>query len=61
MDLTFATRLAASSESECQILNFTRPPYHGCLQIGTPPQLAKIEIENVHARMAGYGVGGDES
>jgi L-fuculose-phosphate aldolase len=30
--------------------------YHGCLQIGTPPQLAKIEIQNVRARMAGYGV-----
>ena len=30
--------------------------YHGCLQIGTPPQLAKAEIENVRARMAGYGV-----
>src|ERR1700722_1522590 len=30
--------------------------YHGCLQIGTPPLLAKAEIENVRARMAGYGV-----
>jgi L-fuculose-phosphate aldolase len=29
--------------------------YHGCLQIGTPPLLSKTEIENVHARMAGYG------
>ena len=34
--------------------------YHGCLQIGTPPLLSKAEIENVRARMAGYGVGGDE-
>jgi L-fuculose-phosphate aldolase len=33
--------------------------YHGCLQIGTPPLLSKAEIENVRARMAGYGVGGD--
>jgi L-fuculose-phosphate aldolase len=32
--------------------------YHGCLQIGTPPLLSKVEIENVRARMAGYGVGG---
>ena len=31
--------------------------YHGCLQIGTPPLLPKAEIENVRARMAGYGVG----
>jgi L-fuculose-phosphate aldolase len=30
--------------------------YHGCLQIGTPPLLSKIEIQNVRARMAGYGV-----
>jgi L-fuculose-phosphate aldolase len=29
--------------------------YHGCLQIGTPPLLSKTEIENVRARMAGYG------
>jgi L-fuculose-phosphate aldolase len=29
--------------------------YHGCLQIGTPPLLSKIEIENVRSRMAGYG------
>jgi L-fuculose-phosphate aldolase len=35
--------------------------YHGCLQIGTPPLLSKAEIENVRARMAGYGIGGDES
>jgi L-fuculose-phosphate aldolase len=34
--------------------------YHGCLQIGTPPLLSKAEIENVRARMAGYGIG-DES
>jgi len=33
--------------------------YHGCLQIGTPPVLSKAEIENVRARMAGYGVGED--
>ena len=33
--------------------------YHGCLQIGTPPLLPKAEIENVRARMAGYGIGGD--
>jgi L-fuculose-phosphate aldolase len=33
--------------------------YHGCLQIGTPPLLSKAEIENVRARMAGYGVGED--
>ena len=32
--------------------------YHGALQIGTPPLLSKDEIENVRARMAGYGVGG---
>ena len=32
--------------------------YHGALQIGTPPLLSKAEIENVRARMAGYGVGG---
>jgi L-fuculose-phosphate aldolase len=31
--------------------------YHGCLQIGTPPLLSKIEIQNVRARMAGYGIG----
>jgi L-fuculose-phosphate aldolase len=35
--------------------------YHGALQIGTPPLLSKDEIENVRARMAGYGVGGSES
>jgi L-fuculose-phosphate aldolase len=35
--------------------------YHGCLQIGTPPLLSKAEIENVRARMAGYGVGDDEN
>ena len=29
--------------------------YHGCLQIGTPPLLSKAEIENVRARMVGYG------
>src|SRR5258708_4520270 len=29
--------------------------YHGCLQIGTPPLLSKAEIENVSARLAGYG------
>ena len=29
--------------------------YHGCLQIGTPSLLSKAEIENVRARMAGYG------
>src|SRR3954454_6044791 len=29
--------------------------YHGCLQIGKPPLLSKEEIENVCARMAGYG------
>jgi len=33
--------------------------YHGALQIGTPPLLSKAEIENVRARMAGYGVGGE--
>jgi L-fuculose-phosphate aldolase len=33
--------------------------YHGCLQIGTPPLLSKSEIENVRARMAGYGMGSD--
>ncbi len=33
--------------------------YHGCLQIGTPPLLPKAEIENVRARMAGYGPAGD--
>jgi L-fuculose-phosphate aldolase len=31
--------------------------YHGALQIGTPPLLSKAEIENVRARMAGYGLG----
>lgn len=35
--------------------------YHGALQIGTPPLLSKDEIENVRARMAGYGVGGGDS
>jgi L-fuculose-phosphate aldolase len=35
--------------------------YHGCLQIGTPPVLSKAEIENVGARMAGYGIGDDEN
>ncbi len=35
--------------------------YHGALQIGTPPLLSKDEIENVRARMAGYGVGGSDS
>jgi len=29
--------------------------YPGCLQIGTPSKLSKAEIENVRARMAGYG------
>ena len=29
--------------------------YHGCLQIGTPPLLSEVEIDNVRARMAGYG------
>jgi L-fuculose-phosphate aldolase len=29
--------------------------YHGCLQIGTPPLLSTAEIENVRARLAGYG------
>ena len=33
--------------------------YHGCLQIGTPPLLSKAEIDNVRARMAGYGVSGE--
>ena len=33
--------------------------YHGCLQIGTPPLLSKAEIDNVRARMAGYGLGGE--
>jgi L-fuculose-phosphate aldolase len=33
--------------------------YHGCLQIGTPPLLSKSEIENVRARMAGYGMDSD--
>jgi L-fuculose-phosphate aldolase len=33
--------------------------YHGCLQLGTPPLLSKAEIDNVRARIAGYGVGGD--
>jgi hypothetical protein len=46
VDLTFATRLAASSEGECQI--------------GTPPQLSKAATQKVRARMAGYGVGDDE-
>ena len=62
MDLTFATQLAASSESECQILNFTRNPgIMAAFRIGTPPQLAKIKIQNVRARMADYGVGDAES
>jgi L-fuculose-phosphate aldolase len=30
--------------------------YHGCLQIGTPPLLSNDEIDNVRARMAGYGL-----
>src|SRR6185503_19163811 len=29
--------------------------YHGCLQIGKPRLLPKEEMENVRARMAGYG------
>ena len=29
--------------------------YHASLQIGKPPLLSKEEIENVRARMAGYG------
>src|SRR5215472_9550965 len=29
--------------------------YHGCLQIGEPPLLAKDEIERVRIKMAGYG------
>jgi L-fuculose-phosphate aldolase len=33
--------------------------YYGCLQIGTPPLLSKAEVENVRARMAGYGPGDD--
>jgi hypothetical protein len=47
VDLTFATELASSSESECQI--------------GMPPQLSKAAIQNVRARMAGYGIGVDEN
>lgn len=35
--------------------------YHGCLQIGTPPLLSKAEIENVRARLAGYGHADDQS
>ena len=31
--------------------------YHGCLQIGKPRLLPKVEIENVLGRMAGYGPG----
>jgi L-fuculose-phosphate aldolase len=34
--------------------------YHGALQIGAPPTLSKAEIENVRARMANYGIGGDK-
>ena len=34
--------------------------YFGCLQIGTPPLLSTAEIENVRARMAGYGVADEE-
>ena len=30
--------------------------YHGCLQIGAPPLLSKAEIDNVRARMTGYGI-----
>jgi L-fuculose-phosphate aldolase len=33
--------------------------YHGCLQIGTPPLLPEAEINNVLARMAGYGPAGE--
>lgn len=33
--------------------------YHGCLQIGTPPLLSKVEIEKVRARIAGYGPAGE--
>ena len=33
--------------------------YHGCLQIGTPSLLPKAEMENVLARIAGYGPGGE--
>lgn len=29
--------------------------YHGCLQIGEPPLLAKDEIERVRLKMTGYG------
>jgi L-fuculose-phosphate aldolase len=29
--------------------------YHGCLQIGTPPLLSEVEIQNVLGRMASYG------
>ena len=29
--------------------------YHGCLQIGTPPLLPEAEINNVLAKIAGYG------
>ena len=29
--------------------------YHGCLQLGTPRLLPKLEIENVRRRIAGYG------
>lgn len=32
--------------------------YHGCLAIGDPPLLSKEEIENVKARMGGYGHAG---
>ena len=30
--------------------------YHGCLQIGKPPLLAKAEIERVRQKFAGYGL-----
>jgi L-fuculose-phosphate aldolase len=33
--------------------------YHGCLQIGTPPLLPEAEINNVLAKIAGYGPAGE--
>ena len=33
--------------------------YHGCLQIGTPPLLPEAEINNVLAKIAGYGPVGE--
>ena len=54
--IAVGTSLAKAMWLAAEIETLARQ-YHGCLQIGTPPLLSKIEIQNVRARMAGYGIG----